>query len=82
MIDIVVNRIGGEPLFSTISHLLIKGKFYHVIILTDTLRLILHLRVAVLLPLIIAVLLSRGGLVVVQVMRLVNVIDQDASLLV
>lgn len=33
MIDIVVNRIGGEPLFSTISHLLIKGKFYHVIIL-------------------------------------------------
>ena len=55
---------------------------YHIIILTDTLRLILHLRVAVLLPLIIAVLLSRGGLVVVQVMRLVNVIDQDASLLV
>ena len=33
MIDIVVNRIGGEPLFSTISHLLVKGKFYHVIIL-------------------------------------------------
>ena len=56
---------------------------YHVIILTGTLRLILHLRVAVLLPsLIIAVFLSRGGFVVVQVMRFVNVIDQDASLLV
>ena len=55
---------------------------YHVIILTGTLRLILHLRVAVLHPLIIAVLLARGGFVVVQVMRLVNVIDQDASLLV
>ena len=33
MVDIVVDRISSEPLLSAISHLLVEGKIYYIIIL-------------------------------------------------